>query len=101
VASGGDSYMATISLGGRDFTLFGTRVMSVVSGGAPPDAGAIDYVDLEYGVAASFSVYGASYALTMMCAPGQSEAACRAKAPLDAALQSLVVVIGQAGRARP
>lgn len=101
VVSGGDSYVATISSGGRDFTLFGTRVMSVLSGGGPPDTAAIDYADLEYGVAASFSVYGASYALTMMCAPGQSEAACRDRAPLEAALKSLVVVIGEAGRARP
>ena len=61
----GDSYSAIFEKGGRAFDFYGTRVMTATSndGGGASTAN-LKFHELEYGLAASFSLYGVSYRLT-------------------------------------
>ena len=105
VDNAGDSYSAVFEKDGRQFDYYGTRVLTVVQ----PDSGAgggapnLKYIELEYGLAASFSLYGVSYRVTQYCTNDNAdeEATCYDRGKLKERVQDLVVVIGATGETRP
>jgi hypothetical protein len=105
VASNRDSYHADFELGGRGYSIYGTRVLTVITpaeGATPPDQN-VKAIETEYSLEASFSLYGASYTLTRYCRNDNAaeDPDCYDKAALGDAASNLVVVVGAVGRGRP
>ncbi len=100
-----DSYNATFKVGGVTYSLYGSRLLTVIAknGDAPGVNDAVTFAGTEQALTASFSVYGAAYALTRHCADESvtADPACHDRDALAAIAGDLVVVVGDAGRARP
>ena len=105
IVSAGDSYHADFSVGGRDYSLYGTRVLTVVNpaSGAPPPGGNVTAITTNYALIASFSVYGASYTLTRYCRNDSvaEDPSCHNRDEVGDVAREMVVAVGAAGRARP
>ncbi len=89
---------------GRDYSVYGSRLATVIrkADGASGVQSAITFSGTEDELTASFSLFGASYTLTQHCIGGaSSDPACYDRAALGEIAESLVVVVGDAGRARP
>ena len=90
--------------GGRDYSVYGSRLATVIAkaDGASGVQAAITFSGTEDELTASFSLFGASYALTQHCNGGATaDPACYDRDELGKIAESLVVVVGEAGRARP
>lgn len=105
IVSEGDSYHADFSVGGRDYSLYGTRVLTVINpaAGAPPPGGNVKAIMTNYALIASFSVYGASYTLTRYCRNDSvaEDPSCHNRDEVGDIAREMVVAVGAAGRARP
>ena len=99
-----DTVNAVWRSGGRDYSVYGSRLVSVIdkAQGASGVRSAVTFSGTDDELTASFSLYGASYALTQYCNGGaEADPACYDRDALGAVLETLVVVIGEAGSARP
>ena len=100
-----DSYNAHFKRGGVAYSLYGSRLLTVIgkSPGAPANNEAISFMGTEEALTASFSLYGVSYALTRHCADESAtgDPACHNRDALGSIAADLVVVVGDAGGARP
>lgn len=104
VASVGDTYSASYAIDGRRFISSGSRVLVKMPDAAesgPPQN--LQFASLEYGMAASFALYGAAYEVTRLCTEAEisSGALCYDEGAMREALKTLDVLIGSAGEARP
>jgi len=105
IAGQRDSYHADFDRGGRGYSIYGTRVLTRIrpaSGAAAPTEN-LRFIELEYGFAATFSLYGASYTVTRYClndSPAE-DPACYDKDALGEMAREMVVVIGEAGERAP
>ncbi len=89
---------------GRDYGVYGSRLVTVIAParGAPGVRSAITFSGTEDDLTASFSLYGASYAVTQYCRGGaRADPDCYDRDRLGAVVESLAVVVGAAGRGRP
>ncbi len=100
-----DSYNAYFKIGGVAYSLYGSRLLTVIAknSDAPGANDAVTLTGTEQALTASFSVYGAAYALTRHCADESvtADPACHDRDALAMIAGDLVVVVGDAGRARP
>ena len=105
IVSQGDSYHASFIVDGRDYSLYGTRVLTLMNpapGAANPDNNVRAIVS-NYGITASFTLFGASYTLTRYCLNDTvlEDPACHQREAIGNIAQEMVVAIGAAGRGRP
>ena len=100
-----DSVNAHFTLGGAAYSLYGSRLLTVIgkNEGAPGVGDAVAFTGTEQSLVASFSVYGAAYALTRHCKDESvtADPACHDRDALGKVAADLVVAVGEAGRARP
>lgn len=105
VVSAGDSYHASFDVGGRAYSLYGTRVLTIVNPaeGAPAPGGNVTAIASNHALVASFSLYGASYTLTGYCRNDSvlEDPACHDRDRIGDVAREMVVAVGAAGRARP
>lgn len=104
VFGGRDMINAVWKQDGRDYSLYGSRLVTVLrpAEGAPGVRSAVTFSGDSDGLTGSFSLYGASYALTRHCVGGQAaDPACFDRDALGEAAGDLVVTVGDAGRGRP
>ncbi len=105
IAGGRDSYQADFAIGGRGYSLYGTRVLTIINPapGAPAPASNVTMMETDYALIASFSLYGASYTLTRYCRndSADEDPACHDRDALGAVAREMVVAVGAAGRERP
>lgn len=90
--------------GGREYSVYGSRIATVINkaDGASGVQSAITFSGTEDELTASFSLFGASYALTQHCNGGATaDPGCYDRDALGKIAESLVVVVGDAGRTRP
>ncbi len=90
--------------GGRDYSVYGSRVATVIrkAEGASGVQSAITFSGSEDELTASFSLFGASYVLSQHCNGGATrDPGCFDLDALGEVAERLVVVVGEAGRARP
>jgi hypothetical protein len=100
VSSSGDTVNAAFSHGGRDYSVYGSRVMTVLPGAAPSGGFAVRRG--EFSVAATFSLYGAAYELERYCAGDSGDdPGCGDEQALKDVARSLAVAVGAAGERRP
>jgi len=105
IAGQRDSYHADFDRDGRGYSIYGTRVLTRIrpANGAAAPTENLRYIELEYGIAATFSLYGASYTVTRYClndSPDE-DPACYDKDALGDMAREIVVVIGEAGERTP
>ncbi|NNE40226.1 MAG: hypothetical protein HKN14_04825 [Marinicaulis sp.] len=98
----GDSFSATFKSGGRMYDYYGTRVMTVVNSGESGGPN-ITLLELEYGLGASFNLFGASYRIVRYCENDNAEedAACLDKEALGEHIKDVVVALGEKAGERP
>lgn len=99
-----DTINAVWRAGGRDYAVYGSRLVTVIekAQGASGVRSAVTFSGTDDELTASFSLYGASFALTQYCNGGAgADPGCFDRDALGAIAESLVVVVGDAGRARP
>lgn len=103
VASIGDTYAASYAVDGRDYVSSGARVLVEMPGGSGAAGPNLEFADLEYGMSASFALYGAAYQVMRLCTEAEMRAGagCYDEAAMRAALRSLNILIGASGEARP
>ncbi len=104
VFSNADTVNAVWRANGRDYSVYGSRLVSVIekAQGASGVQSAITFSGTEDELTASFSLFGASYAVTQYCNGGASaDPACYDRDALGKVAESLVVVVGETGRTRP
>ncbi len=105
IVSEGDSYHASFDIGGRAYSLYGTRVLTIVNSadGAPAPEGNVTALASNHALVASFSLYGASYTLTGYCRNDSvlEDPACHDRDRIGDVAREMVVAVGAAGRARP
>ena len=105
VVGQGDSYHADFERDGRGYSIYGTRVLTRIRPmtGAPPLVQNLRFIELEYGLGASFSLYGPAYMVTRYCLDDSPEedAACMDKDELSEVIGEIAVVIGAAGEGSP
>ncbi len=101
----GDSYHADFTIDGRAYSLYGTRVLTIVNpaAGAPSPSGNVSAIETDYALIASFSLYGASYTLTRYCRndSADEDPSCHDRDAIGNIAREMVVAVGEAGRARP
>ncbi|MEM9496000.1 MAG: hypothetical protein AAGA09_08345 [Pseudomonadota bacterium] len=100
-----DSYHADFDRDGIGYSVYGTRVLTRVArapGGSQP-ANNLRIIELEYGLAATFSLYGASYTVTRYCRNDNpaEDPACYDRDALGDLAAELAVVIGANGERSP
>ncbi len=99
-----DTVNAVWRANGRDYSVYGSRLVTVIEK-APGASGvqlAITFSGTDDELTASFSLYGASYALTQYCNGGaDADPGCYDRDALGKIAEDLVVVVGEAGRTRP
>lgn len=100
-----DTVNAVYRVGGRGYSAYGSRLVTVVNPaeGAPGVRSALTYSGTSDEMTASFSLYGVSYSISQHCLDGGESAdpGCYDRSRLREGLDNLVVVLGDAGRARP
>lgn len=100
-----DSYNAQFAVDGRDYSLYGSRLLTVVNkhNAAPAATDAIVFAGTQEALTASFSLYGAVYTLTRHCADENvdGDPACHDRDQLGDVAGALAVTVGAAGRRRP
>ncbi len=100
-----DSYNATFKTGGLAYSLYGSRLLTVIdkNSGAPANNEAITFAGTEEALTASFSVYGVSYSLTRHCKDESvtADPACHDRDALGNVAAQMVVIVGEAGERRP
>lgn len=105
IVGNGDSYHADFSSDGRAYSLYGTRVLTVINPapGASAPAQNVQIIETDYSLVASFSLYGASYTLERYCHndSADEDPACHDRDALGDVAKKLVVVVGAAGERRP
>ena len=104
VQASGDSYSAVFELGGHQYEIYGTRLFTVVGDGDTAGAGVLRMNDMEYGRAATFSIFGgASYRVIRYCDTGSAagDAACEANTGIAERIAELMVALGDAAEGRP
>ena len=105
IVSQGDTYHASFNIDGREYSLYGTRVLTLLSpsqGATAPAENVRAFVG-EHELAASFSIYGASYTLTRYCLFDSvlEDPACHNRDEIGEIAREMVVAVGAAGRDRP
>ena len=104
VFGGADVVNAVWRAGGRDYSVYGSRMATVIrkADGASGVRSAITFSGSEDELTASFSLFGASYALSQHCNGGATaDPGCFDRDALGKIAEDLVVVVGDTGRARP
>lgn len=103
VSSTGDTFYASYARGGREYSVYGSRILTAMGGTEPASAANFEVMALEYGLAAAFAVYGAAYRIVRYCSGEEFNAPdlCHDRAAIEAEAQGLAVTIGAAGRGRP
>jgi hypothetical protein len=102
VSSTGDTFFTRFQRGGRGYSVYGSRRLADLGAGASEPISNFQAEPLEYGMSASFSVYGAAYLLYAFCTADEMRSDnCGDEADLRAAARDLAVAIGAAGEARP
>ena len=105
VVSVGDSYHSRFDVNGRAYSLYGTRVLTIVNPaeGALAPGGNVTIIASNHALVASFSLYGASYVLTGYCHNDSvlEDPACHDRDGIGDVVRQMVVAVGAAGRARP
>jgi len=105
VAGQRDSYHADFDRDSRGYSIYGTRVLTSIrpAAGAARPTQNLRFIELEYGFAASFSLYGASYIVTRYCLNDSAEEdpTCYDRDALGDMAQEMAVVIGEAGERAP
>ncbi len=99
-----DTVNAVWRANGRDYSVYGSRLVTVIekAQGASGVQSAITFSGTDDDLTASFSLYGASYALAQFCNGGaDADPACYDRDALGRVAEGLVVVVGEAGRTRP
>ncbi len=100
-----DSYNAYFKVGDVAYSLYGSRLLTVIAKNddAPGVNDTVTFAGTEQALTASFAVYGAAYALTRHCADESvtADPTCHDRDALAMIAGDLVVVVGDAGRARP
>ncbi len=105
VAGQRDAFHADFDRDGRGYSIYGTRVLTRVekSTGAATPARNLKIIEAEFGLTATFSLYGASYMLTQYCLNDDpdEDADCYNRDLLGDVAIEMVVAIGAAGERRP
>ncbi|GJL93672.1 MAG: hypothetical protein DHS20C05_00770 [Hyphococcus sp.] len=105
IVGGKDNYHASFERGGRAYSLYGTRVLSVIkpAAGAPSPTRNLNIIESDYALIATFSLYGASYTLTGYCLNDSAEedADCHDGDALGEVAMEMAVVVGASGEGRP
>lgn len=99
-----DTVSAVWRADGRNYGVYGSRIVTVIekAQGASGVRSAITFSGADDEMTASFSLYGASYSLSQYCNGGAgADPGCYDRDALGAVAEGLVVVVGDAGRARP
>ncbi len=99
-----DTVNAVWRADGRDYSVYGSRLVTVIekAQGASGVGSAITFSGTDDELTASFSLFGASYALTQHCNGGAgADPGCYDRDALGAVAESLVVLVGETGRTRP
>lgn len=99
-----DTINAVWSANGRDYSVYGSRLVTVIekAQGASGVQSAITFSGTDDELTASFSLFGASYALTQYCKGGaDADPVCYNHDALGKIAEGLVVVVGETGRTRP
>ena len=105
IVSVGDSYHADFEISGRGYSLYGTRVLSLINpaAGAPSPSGNVTAIASNHALVASFSLYGASYTLSRYCLNDSviEDPQCHDREAIGDIARQMVVAVGETGRARP
>jgi len=105
VVGNADSYTAHFTTGGRAYSLYGSRLLTVMrpAQGAVADQTNLTLMRTDEALIGSFVLYGASYSLTRHCIDESAadDSACHDADSMGDVAASLVVVVGDAGRGRP
>ncbi len=99
-----DTVNAVWRANGRDYSVYGSRLVTVIekAQGASGVRSAVTFSGTDDELTASFSLYGASYALTQYCNGGaDADPGCFDRDALGRVAETLVVVVGETGRTRP
>ncbi len=105
VVGGEDSYHADFKMGGRAYSIYGTRVLTMMepAKGAPkPEFNVIEQ-ETEYALVVSFSLFGASFTVTRYCLNDSAEEdpTCYDRDAMGGMMRDIVVDVGEAGMQRP
>lgn len=105
VAGNRDSYTAYFTVGGLAHSLYGSRLLTVMTAaqGSKPDAANLTLMRADESLTGSFALFGASYSITRHCKNDsvEDDPDCHNADALGDVAGALVVVVGQAGRGRP
>lgn len=105
VVGNADSYTAHFTTGGRAYSLYGSRLLTVMrpAQGAEADETNLTLMRTDEALIGSFVLYGASYSLTRHCINEsvEDDPACHNANEMGDVAASLVVVVGDTGRGRP
>ncbi|MEM9014964.1 MAG: hypothetical protein AAGB02_07635 [Pseudomonadota bacterium] len=100
-----DSYHADFTRDGRDYAIYGTRVLTRIgrAPGAPAITQNLQIERMGYGMGASFSLYGASYTITRYCRndSANEDPGCHDADDFGVMAEELALAIGAAGRRNP
>jgi|GEM_PF-1879976 len=99
-----DTVNAVWRANGRDYAVYGSRLVSVIekAQGASGVQAAVTFSGTDDDLTASFSLFGASYAVSQFCNGGaDADPACNDRDALGAVAADLVVAVGETGRTRP
>lgn len=100
-----DSYSAHFTVAGRAHSLYGSRLLTVMTParGATRDQTNLTLMRSDEALIGSFSLYGASYSITRHCIDEDvaTDPACHDADALGDVAETMVVVVGDAGRRRP
>ena len=105
IAGQANSYHSDFERDGRGYSIYGTRILTQLkpADGAARPTENFELIELEYGLAATFSLYGASYTVTRYCendSPAEDPDCLDGDAFGEMAIE-MVVAVGAAGSARP
>jgi hypothetical protein len=103
VSSTGDTFYASYARAGREYSVYGSRILARMAGSEPASAANFEVMELDYGLGASFAVYGAAYRIVRYCtrAEIEQEGRCHDPSAIAAEARDLAVAIGAAGGGRP